>query len=262
MELAAAVGCTSVALTDHDGLEGVGPARTRAGELGIGFVPGCEVSVTFAPGTMHVLCYFVEPTDGPLQSELARLRSDRSSRNQRLVQRLRELGLPLTLDEVEAAAGGSVIGRPHFAAVLVRNGAATSVQDAFDRLLGKGTPGYISKARIDAATAIGAARGSGAVSVLAHPLSLGLGSSELDRAVEELATAGLGGLECYYGRYSPEEREGLAAMAKRHDLVATGGSDFHGTFKPDLSVGVGTGDLDVPDVAVRELLARKPPAER
>ena len=247
-----------MALTDHDGLSGIEQAGTRAEELGLGFVPGCEISCAFSPGTMHLLCYFVEPADGPLQSELERLRHDRSHRNERLARRLQELGLPITFDEVEAAAGGSVIGRPHFAAVLVKNGAATSVQDAFDRLLGKGAPGYISKSRIDAATAIGAARASAAVTVLAHPLTLGLGASELDRAVRELADAGIAGLECFYGRYSPDERSGLAAMARRHDLVATGGSDFHGTFKPDLFVGTGTGDLDVPDAAVTELRSRRP----
>lgn len=260
VELAAAAGCTAMALTDHDGLDGVSRARARAQDLGIGFVPGCEVSCAFSPGTMHVLCYFVEPGDGPLQAELERLRLDRANRNQRLVQRLQELGLPITLDEVGAAAGGSVIGRPHFASVLVANGAAASIQDAFDRVLGKGRPGYVSKARIDAPTAIRAANGSGAVAVLAHPLSLGLDSPGLDRALGELSATGLGGLECYYGRYSPEDRTGLSQMARRHDLVPTGGSDFHGTFKPDLEVGSGTGDLEVPDAALDQLLARKPSA--
>jgi 3',5'-nucleoside bisphosphate phosphatase len=260
VELAAAAGCTSMALTDHDGLFGIGRAGGRAAELGVGFVPGCEVSCAFSPGTMHVLCYFVEPGEGPLQSELERLRLDRSRRNERLAAKLAELGLPITFEEVEAAAGGSVIGRPHFASVLVANGAATSIDDAFQRLLGKGAPGYISKSRIDAATAIGAARGSGAVAVLAHPFTLGVGAPELERVVGELAALGLVGLECFYSRYSPAEREGLAELARRHDLVATGGSDFHGTFKPDLSVGTGTGDLDVPDSALTELVGRRPGA--
>ena len=258
VELAAAAGCTAIALTDHDGLAGVVQARTRAESLGIGFVPGCEVSCAFSPGTMHVLAYFAEPGEGPLQAELERLRLDRSNRNARLLQRLRDLGLPVSFDEVEAVAGSSVIGRPHFASVLVANGAAANTQDAFDRLLAKGAPGYVPKARIDAATFIATAKGSGAVTVLAHPLSLGLGASGLDRVLEELSAAGLGGLECHYGRYSPEERAGLAKTARRHRLVATGGSDFHGSFKPDLLVGTGTGDLDVPDSALTELSARRP----
>jgi len=258
VELAAAAGCTAMALTDHDGLDGVVQARARADELKIGFIGGCEISCAFSPGTMHVLCYFVEPGEGPLQAELERLRLDRSSRNERLLVRLRELGLPVSFEEVQAAAGSSVIGRPHFASVLVNNGAATSIQDAFDRLIGKGTPGYVSKTRIDAPTAIRVATGSGAVAVLAHPLSLGLEMSGLDRLLGELAAGGLVGVECYYSRYSAEERAGLAAMAKTHRLVATGGSDFHGTFKPDLSVGTGTGDLEVPEAALTDLVSRRP----
>lgn len=256
-ELAAEVGCSAIALTDHDGLDGIERARRRAGELGIGFVPGCEVSCAFAPGTMHVLCYFVEPGEGPLQSELVRLRQDREDRNARLIQRLGEIGLPVSLEEVAAAAGGSVIGRPHFASVLVAHGAATTIRDAFDRILAKGMPAYVPKAHIAAHQVIDAATGSGALPVLAHPLSLGLAPAELDRYLDELAGIGLAGLECYYGRYCPEERSELVALAKRHGLVATGGSDFHGYFKPDLSVGTGTGDLDVPDSVLEELLARR-----
>ncbi len=258
VELAAAAACTAVALTDHDGLFGVVEARARAEELGIECVSGCEISCAFSPGTMHVLCYFVEPGEGPLQDELERLQMDRSNRNERLLLRLRELGLPITREEVEQAAGSPVIGRPHFASVLVANGAAESIQDAFDRLLGRGAPGYVPKARIDASTAIRAVKGSGAVAVLAHPMSLGLDMAGLDRAVEELSSVGLVGLECYYGRYSPNERAALVEIAKTHDLVATGGSDFHGTFKPDLSVGTGTGDLDVPAAALIQLRAKVP----
>ena len=258
VELASEAGCTAMALTDHDGLVGVVQAGARAASLGIGFVPGCEVSCSFEPGTMHALAYFVEPGEGPLQSELERLRLNRARRNELLAQRLRDHGLPVTFAQVAQAAGSSVIGRPHFAAVLVANGAAVNIQDAFDRFLSKGSASYVAKARIDVATFIGATRKSGAVAVLAHPLTLGLEPSGLDQVLRELSAAGLGGMECHYGRYSPEERAGLAEMAKRHDLVATGGSDFHGTFKPDLRVGTGTGDLDVPDTALGELLARKP----
>ncbi|MGA3353022.1 MAG: PHP domain-containing protein [Acidimicrobiales bacterium] len=260
VELAVAAGCTAISLTDHDGLAGLAPARARAESLGIGFVPGCEISCAFAPGAMHILSYFAEPGDGPLQAELARLRDDRSERNERLVQRLAELGLPVSFERVQAVAGGSVIGRPHFASVLVADGAATSIQDAFERFLSKGAPAYVPKARIDAASFIATAEASGGVTVLAHPFSLGVDMASLDGVLGELATAGLAGLECYYGRYSPDERGGLVEMARRHDLVATGGSDFHGSFKPDIFIGIGTGDLCVPDAVLAELEARRPGA--
>jgi 3',5'-nucleoside bisphosphate phosphatase len=258
IDLAAAAGCSAVALTDHDGLSGIDDARARADEVGIEFVPGCEVSCQFSPGTMHVLCYFAEPGEGPLQDQLERLRSDRDTRNDRLIARLNELGIPITEELLRDEAGDATLGRPHFAAVLVRLGAVESYQDAFDTLLAKGGPAYFPKAFIDAATTIEAARGSGALAVLAHPLSLGLDPAELDRQIAELAEAGLAGMECWYGRYSAEERQGLVDIAGRYGLVATGGSDFHGTYKPDLSVGTGTGDLDVPATALAELTARRP----
>jgi predicted metal-dependent phosphoesterase TrpH len=257
-ELAAEAGCSTFALTDHDRLDGIAEARARAAELGVGVVPGCEISCEWDGGTFHLLVYHVDAGDHPLGRELTELQRARDDRNAVMIERLQGLGLPITPAEVEAEAGGEGVGRPHVAAVLVRNGAATSIQDAFDRYLAKGQPGYVDKRRLTVAEAVAVAAGSGGVPVLAHPLSLGLAPAELTRAVGELAGAGLAGIEANYGRYRPEDRAGLAALAERHDLVATGGSDHHGTYKPDLSVGVGTGDLDVPDSVLAELEARRP----
>lgn len=255
--LAAAAGCTAVALTDHDRLDGIPEAREAAAQVGIELVPGCELSCAWAPGTLHLLVYFVEPGEGALQEELHRLQADREDRNRRLVRRLGDLGLPVTEEEVAAEAGGSGAGRPHVAAVLVAKGVVGSIQEAFDRYLGKGGAAYVSKARLAPGTAIELALGSGGLPVLAHPDSLGLGGEGTGAAVRELAELGLVGLEAHYGRYSPGDRQGLAALAGELGLVATGGSDYHGTYKPDLAVGVGTGDLAVPDAALRDLQSRR-----
>jgi hypothetical protein len=256
-ELAAAAGCSAVALTDHDRLDGLAEARARAEALGVDLVPGCEVSCEWAPGTLHVLVYFVEPGEGPLQEELARLQADRAERNRQMIDRLSAAGLPVTLDELDAEAGGMGAGRPHMASILVRKGVVGSVQEAFDRYLARGKPGYVSKSRLSPRTVAEEARRSGGVAVLAHPLSLQLDEPGLDSAVAELADAGLAGLEARYGRYSPDERAGLADLARRHGLVATGGSDYHGTYKPDLAVGTGRGDLSVPDTTVAALADRR-----
>jgi hypothetical protein len=224
----------------------------------VDLVPGCEVSCEWEPGTLHVLVYFVEPGDGPLQEELARLQADRVERNRQMIERLAAAGLPVTLDELEAEAGGVGAGRPHMASILVRKGVVGSVQEAFDRYLARGRPGYVSKARLSPRTVAELARGSGGVAVLAHPLSLQLDEPGLDSAVAELADAGLAGLEARYGRYSPDERAALADLARRHGLVASGGSDYHGTYKPDLAVGTGRGDLSVPDATVTALAERRP----
>jgi len=258
-ELAARAGCRAFALTDHDTLVGLAEAGRRAAELGVELVPGCEVSCVFGGPSAHVLVYFVEDGEGPLQDELGRLRGDRVARNKQMAARLAELGLPITYEEVVAeAAGEESAGRPHFAEVLVRHGVADSVPDAFDRWLASGRPGYVPKARVTPAEVAALAQASGGVAVLAHPLSLGLEPAELAGAVAELAEAGFTGIESFYGRYSPDERSGLADLARRHGLVATGGSDYHGEVKPDLTVGTGRGDLKVPDRVLDQLVARRP----
>lgn len=256
VELAAAAGCSALALTDHDTLAGLPAAGAAAGRLGVRLVPGCEVSCAAPSGSAHVLCYFVEA--GPLVEELARLRSDRAERNAALFARLAELGLPATEQEVRAEAGGGEgIGRPHVAAVLVRNGAVATIEEAFDRYLGKGAPAYVPKARVAVEEIARLANASGAVAALAHPLSLGLAGADLEATVADFAAAGLGGLECYYGRYDPPTRAALVELAGRHGLVPTGGSDFHGTYKADLAVCTGTGDLSVPDEVLDRLEARR-----
>jgi predicted metal-dependent phosphoesterase TrpH len=258
-ELAAAAGCTAVALTDHDTLACIERARVRADELGIELVAGCEVSCLYQGVSAHVLVYFVEDGFGPLHEELGRLRDDRMARNHRLADRLEELGIPITYEAIVAeAAGEESAGRPHVAALLVRLGLAESIPDAFDRWLGEGQPAYIPKARVSPAEIASSARASGGVAVLAHPLTLGRALSELDDVAAGLATAGFAGLEAYYGRYSPEDRAELVALARRHDLVPTGGSDYHGEVKTGLRIGKGEGDLSVPDEVLTELRERRP----
>jgi len=267
-EMAAAAGCSAVALTDHDSLEGLERARRAAERVGIRLVAGCEVScVKPAPpsgsaplsGSVHVLVYFVEDEDSPLRTELTALRNDRAERNRKLVERLADLGISIDYEAmVEEAGSEKGLGRPHFARALVRAGAAEDVQDAFDRYLADGRAAYVPKARITAQHVAELARASGGVAVLAHPLSLGLEPRPLEQIVSELAEAGLGGIEAIYGRYSPDERKQLTAIARRTGLVATGGSDYHGSFKPDLEVGTGTGDLKVPDEVLEHLEARRP----
>lgn len=253
VELAAAAGCSAVALTDHDRLDGVVEARAAAAALGVELVPGCEISCSAGRGTMHLLVYFVEPGSGPLQDELVRLQSVRDVRNQSMC-----AVLGLSYDELLSEAGGMGAGRPHAAALLVRAGRASSIQDAFDRWLAKGRPGYVEKERLAPAHALQLAVASGGVPVLAHPLSLELEPLPLAGAIAELADIGLAGMECLYGRYDEDERKELAAIASILDLVVTGGSDHHGVYKPDLSVGVGRGDLHVPDSLLDDLRSRLP----
>jgi 3',5'-nucleoside bisphosphate phosphatase len=263
-ELAAEVGCTAIALTDHDRVDGVERARARGRELGVDVIGGTELScaasydVTGVRPVLHVLVYFIEPGEGPLQDELVHQAEARADRNRRLVERLRSLGIDITFDDLVAAAGKEDgIGRPHVARVLLEKRIVSSSQEAFDVWLGKGKPGYVERDELDATSAIDLAVRSGGVAVLAHPLSLGLAGASFDAAIHELSDLGLGGMECVYGRYRPAERVFLAGIAQRHGLVATGGSDYHGTYKPDLRVGLGTGDLHVSNAVIEELANRR-----
>jgi predicted metal-dependent phosphoesterase TrpH len=268
VELAAEAGCSALALTDHDSLAGLEEAGQVAAELGVRLIPGCEVSCrkpappAGAPriaGSVHVLVYFVEPGTGPLQDELVTLRGDRAVRNRELAARLEELGTGVTYEDVLAEAGDEGgMGRPHFARALVKAGAAQDIDDAFDRYLADGRPGYIPKARLDPPDVARLAHASGGVSVLAHPLSTGLSPQHLERMIASLADDGLDGMEATYSSYTPDQRSVLRRMAARTGLVATGGSDFHGSFKPGLLVGTGRGDLNVPDEMLEALEARRP----
>ncbi len=206
---------------------------------------------------MHMLVYHLEPGPGPLQDRLAWLQHSRATRNERMIERLRGLDIDIDMDDVSAEAGEGVIGRPHFAAILVAKGYVPDMAAAFDRYLAAGRPGYLPRDRLDAGEAITLAIASDAVPVVAHPHTIGVPEEGYEAVFAELAAMGLGGVEAHYAEYSPELRVHLAALCDRVGLVATGGSDFHGRYKAGLHVGVGRGDLAVPDDVVEQLQERR-----
>lgn len=254
---AAAAGLSTIALTDHDNLEGIERARAAAAEFEVELISGTELSVEWPRGAMHLLVYFLEPGSGALQDEMRRIRDGRRNRNLEMIEQLNRIGLEISVAEVEAEAGEGVTGRPHFAAILLRKGYVESLSDAFDRYLAAGRPGYVPRLRLEAARAIELATASGAVTSVAHPHTLGVSADDYGRAFSDLVAAGLGGIEAYYAEYSPEVRHHLAGLAAQLDVVATGGSDYHGSYKPGLAIGTGYGDLAVPDQAALSLFAAR-----
>ena len=258
MAMAGRIGLSAIALTDHDTIEGLTEARATADEVGVRLIPGCELSCEVDEAAMHLLVYFLADGPGPLQDRLGGLQAARADRNRRIVTVLQEHGLDVTLDEILEEAGGGSVGRPHVAGVLMLKGYVSSVQEAFDVWLAKGKPAYLERERLLPADAIALAHASGAVAVLAHPTSLGFNGREMERFVEGLAADGLDGIECEYGRYSPDLRAALRSLAGRVGLAVTGGSDYHGRYKPDLALGTGLGDLDVPDDLLDALESRRP----
>lgn len=250
---AAKLGLTGIALTDHDILEGIPEAAASAAKHGIRFIGGTELSVLWRDQSMHMLVYFLDPVPGPLQDRLNELRESRQGRNIEIVARLQKIGLDITLAEVQAEAGTGVMGRPHFAGVLIEKGYVSTVPEAFDRYLATGRPAYVPRMRLTAAEAITLGRESRAVPVIAHPHTLNLRAEDFATGFRELVSLGLGGIEAYYGEYTPEMRARIAVICDELGIVATGGSDYHGKYKPHLAVGTGKGDLRVPDVAIEQL---------
>jgi predicted metal-dependent phosphoesterase TrpH len=253
-ERAASLRLTSVALTDHDTLEGIPEAQLAADRRGIELIPGTELSLEYTKGGMHLVVLWLEPRSGPLQDRLSELRHGRDLRNARIVERLNELGLALDLDEVLEQAGEGSVGRPHIAAVLVRHGYVDSIEQAFDEYLANDRKAYVGRERLEPLEAIQLARASGGVPILAHPHTLAIDNRfEMSDLLVELRAFGLVGIECHYGSYPADGRAGLVALADRFGLIPSGGSDYHGLYKRDVALGIGRAGIAVPESILDDL---------
>lgn len=263
---AKAAGLQAIALTDHDNDAGCTLAVEAGRAVGLEVVRGVEIScdvedfaeLDFHPTarpTMHLLGYFIPDGDNPLSAALADLQYHRANRNRIIVERLNELGVPATFEEVEAEAGGpgSQIGRPHFAAVLVRHGAVPDYQTAFDEYLAKGAKAYVGRKLYKPAEAVELMVSAGVVPVLAHPFTLNLPIDELERFVRELVFAGLRGIEGYHGDLPEVEQEPYRALGHELELIVSGGSDYHGDMRPDRGLPGGKHGVVVPEQVLEEL---------
>ena len=269
VEKAAAAALTAIAVTDHDNDSGCDEAVAAGEAAGVEVVRGVEISCDvddlkergFEPRsrpTMHLLGYFIPPHDNPLSDALAALQDARANRNQRMVARLNELGIPITFEEVEREAGGpgAQIGRPHFAAVLVRHGVVRDYQAAFDEYLAKGAKAYLGRKLYRPADAIELMLSAGVVPVLAHPFTLHLVYDDLERFVDALIAAGLQGIEGYHGDAPQVEQEPFRDLGRRRGLIVSGGSDYHGDMRPDRGLPGGKHNVVVPPHVLDELRAK------
>ena len=228
---AKAAGLTMLAITDHDTTSGWGEAADAAIQLGVQLVRGIEISCSRDHRSIHLLGYLPDPDDPRLAIELARARDSRVTRMDRMIERMADDGIPITVEEVRLqVAPGATLGRPHLADALVAKGVVEDRDAAFKDLLHDGSKYYVGHYAPDPTRAIALVRNAGGVPVLAHPFAMRTATIS-DEMVEELAAAGLAGLEAHHRDHEPADVERALRLAERHDLVVTGSSDYHGTGK-------------------------------
>ena len=219
------IGLTGFAIADHDELAGSIQAAAHAEAQGITLVPAVEISTDYEDVEVHILGYWVDPQDEQLGRRLQAIREGRVLRAQRIVDRLRELGIgQISLEDVLRETGGESVGRPHVAAALVRAGVCGRRQEAFRRYLGRTAPAYVPRVRPTTVDAIGIVREGGGCAVLAHP---GLVPGR-PRLIEQMAAYGVEGVEAYYPKHSAEQVALFLQRADAAGLLITGGSDSHG----------------------------------
>ena len=253
VDLAHQAGVTAMAITDHDVVDGIPHAMEAATKLGIEVITGVELSSRFNEQELHVLGYFFDWQDQVFRDHLARQCRSRRARIPQTIERLNALGLELSEDEVKAKAGSGSIGRPHIAQVLVDKGYVRHIQEAFDRYLGEGAAAYVPRTLSDTREVITWIRNAGGVPVLAHPTWTRCQGEPLYRLCAGLKEAGLLGLEVFYSTHNPKQTSRYLELAKRLDLLITGGSDFHGAANPAIQVGRGKGNLKVPSALLNPL---------
>jgi predicted metal-dependent phosphoesterase TrpH len=255
----------AIAITDHDTTDGSKAALAGGIPPAVKFVTGVEISATPPPsfsfsGSMHILGYCIRLDDPLLNRTLDLLKDSRKNRNPRIIDRLNSLGIDISLNEIMDAVGESgQLGRPHIARHMVKKGYVKSISEAFDVYLATGQPAYVDKFRIEAARAIEIVLGAGGIPVLAHPILL---QAEDDTIIEGLVLSlkamGLKGIEVYYPEHTPEHVARYTGIANRHNLLMTGGTDFHGSLKPEIKMGTGKGNLHVPYEVYEKLIRFRP----
>jgi predicted metal-dependent phosphoesterase TrpH len=228
MVLASQRQLAGVALTDHDTFDGLEEAAATADELGLEFVPGIEFSAEYDGASLHILGYWVDPDDPAIEAELLRLTATRFRRGEMIVEKLREIGLEVSLERVLELAGGEAIARPHIAQAMVEAGIVADEKEAFDRYISDDGLAYVPKYALPPMQALRLIGEAGGVCVLAHP-GMWRGSDTVpDELIEEMAAGGMAGLEVRHPDHDEEMRAKYTAMAERLDLVATAASDCHG----------------------------------
>ncbi len=244
----------AVALTDHDTTAGLAEAAAAAKGLDIRFVPGVEVSAKSPRGMLHVVGLGIAPEAPRFRAALRRINDARRERNPKMVARLQALGVDISMAELQAHAGASEsVGRLHMAQLLCRKGRAGGIDQAFRRFLGPGAPAFVDKAKLDPREVTDIIHDAGGLAVVAHPVQLGCENlAQLETVVRGLRADGLDGIEVYHPDHTPDQTRWYLDLARRLEMLVSGGSDFHGLGGSPARVGVPAAPL----AAVEQLLAK------
>lgn len=255
VHLAKKAGMIAIAITDHDTMGGVAEAIAAGKAAEIEVLPGIELSTDYCGRDTHVLGYgdALRVQETPLGDAICWMQQERYHRNEKIAEYMRRDGISVTMEEMMEQYPEAIIGRPHFAQVLISKGLANNIKDAFSCYLKEGKRYYVPRNYLPMEQAVDAIRTSGGVAVLAHPLQYRYDAEQLQELVKYASRVGIQGLEVYYTGYSEKQRAELIKLAKKFGLVITGGSDFHGRNKPGISVGRGDGTLAVPAMLLKGL---------
>ena len=246
---AASLGLTIIALADHDSVDGIAPALLAARAFPqLRIIPCVEISTDTSDGEVHVLGYFIDYTDDELEAALERFRNSRQGRAQGMTAKLRNMGIYIEWQRVQEIAGTGSIGRPHVAQAMLEKGYITSLKEAFDKYIGQGGPAYVEREKMTPTEAVELILRANGLPVLAHPFTV----TDPEAMVVELKAAGLIGIEAYYNNYTVDEIKSLVNLAEKHDIIATGGTDYHGL---DDSSETMIGGTDVPMESAERLIA-------
>ena len=246
---AAAEGLAFIALTDHDTVDGIAAALEAAREFsGLRLIPGIEISTDIPEGEVHILGYFIDHTNRNFQAALEKMRDSRWERARRMVTKLEKMGCPVDWERVREIAGGGTIGRPHIAQAMMERGYIEFFQEAFEKYIGRDGPAYVEREKVTPSGAVELIVQAGGLPVLAHPLTI----PEPEQLATKLQAVGLIGIETYYASYAAEDVQRLITIADRHNLVTTGGTDFHGI---NANAETLIGGVEIPEESVERLLA-------
>ncbi len=246
----------ALAITDHDTMEGYDEAHAAGNRAGVRIISGLEISCLHGPLSMHMLGYGVDPENTVLNHKLQQLQNGRQKRNRRILEKLADLGMKISYDELQENSQCGQTGRPHIARLLVAKRIVSGMDQAFRRYLGKGKPAYAERFCFKAAEAIDFIHGAGGVAVLAHPGILSPDMSLQARLVAELVEQKLDGLEIFHPAHSKKIQKKLHELARRYNLITTGGSDYHGGNHGNSGLAGGNRDLCPPDSILETLLER------